>query len=483
MAILVGRLLVKSMDFIVLLALARLLSQAAFGLIGLAMTFVVILEAILDVGLNQVLLKESKISTRMMDTVFTLGVLRGGILAIALCALSIPISLLYGEPRLAALTCVLALAPAFRGARSPAMIFYLRDMDFRWEVGLELFGKLIGGLICILCAATGGGYWALAIGVVLPPVLMNLGSYVVAPYRPRFSMMEWNRFSSFAGWMTVLQFSRAISWQFDKLLLGTFLAPAMFGRYSVAKDLSNTSQQAITPPMLKPLASAFSAKFHDTGKLGTLFVKACTAIFLIASPVFLTLALLSEHVVAVALGDQWSDTGWILRWFSVCAIFATLHRPTESLALVTDQTKPLAIGRVMTIAIRVPLILVGLLLYSWQGAVFALVISEVVTCSVMLQLGCILAKVSLSDLLMALRYRAIALLAMGGLLFWLTPEYVPGATSQSVILQCVFAACISTGAYIAMALVIWRLEGSRSGLESSVLEKLSGVRRLVLREA
>lgn len=475
--IVIGRMAVKAIDLVVLLILARLLSQADFGLIGLAMTFVVVLETVLDIPLNQVLLKEKTISDEMIDTVFTLSVIRGIILAVALCLLSVPISWAYGEPRLILLTCVLSLAPAFRGARSPAMIFYLRRMDFKWDIVNELSGKIIAGVACVGIAATTGSYWALVAGVVLSPVALNLVSYGVAPHRPRFSLSQWHRFSSFTSWMTVSQIGRALTWQFDKLLLGAFLGPATFGRYSVAKDLSNTSQQAIVPPLLKPLASAYSVAHHDAKHLGSFFIKSAHAILLIVGPIFLGLAVLSDHVVLIALGESWEQTGWILRWFSVSAIFAAVHRPVESLALVLDKNKELAIGRIWTILIRIPMILVGCVMYSYQGAVAALVISEVFACLLMLALGCRLVDVKLPILLAKFRGPIAAMLLMGICLIALTPDAHSTIGWISLSWQSMAAGAAAVTVYVVSVLSFWCLEGAPAGLEKSIVTKLASFRK------
>ena len=475
--ILIGRLAIKAIDLVVLLVLARLLTQADFGLIGLAMTFVVILEAVLDVSLSQVLLKEKSVSKAMLDTVFTLGVIRGLILTFALCALAIPIAYAYGEPRLALLTCTLALAPSFRGACSPAMMHYIREMNFKWDILTELTGKIVGAVVCVCVALAIGSYWALVANVVVSPIALNLLSYRVAPYRPKFSLSQWHRFSNFTGWMTLSQFARALSWQLDKILLGMFLGPAVFGKYSVAKDLSNTSQQAIIPPMLKPLTSAFSKAHHDAADLGKLFIKSCSAILLIVGPIFLGLAILSDHVILIALGESWIEASWILRWFSIAAILAAVHRPVESMALMMEKNRDLALRRVVTTLIRLPMILIGCVFYSYQGAIAASVAAGVISFFLMAHLGCRLGNVKISKLLTELRSTAIALVVMGICLVQLAPDISSSDDLFLFILKTLVAGMLATTAYAISVLIFWRIDGSPSGLERLLVHKATSIIR------
>ena len=479
MLIFAGKLLIKSIDFVALLFLARILSQTDFGLIGLAMTFVVVAEAVLDIPLHQILLKERNISPAMLDTVFTLSILRGLLIAILLCGIAYPIGLAYGDARLTPLICVLAIAPAFRGARSPALVFFLREMDFRWEMLVELLGKLIAGITCICLAYQTGSYWALVTGVVLTPITTNLMSYVIAPYSPHLSLAQWHRFSNFTGWTTVSQIARATSWQVDKIMLGSFLSTGLFGKYSVAKDLSNTSQQALLPPILKPLMSACSEAVHRDKDLGQFYLKTCNAILLVVGPAFLILGVLADQVVLIALGDQWSETGWILRWFSFMAVLGAVLRPVESLALVLNQNRAFALVMLLTTAIRVPLIWIGCMMYSYQGAVIALAISEVISFVVMSSVGCKLTNVSLLCQWNALRSTTFALLVMGICLFLLAPEnYIVEENKIFFAIRCVVAVVAALCVYGIAVYSLWWIEGTPDGLQRSLLAKLSKLLRL-----
>ena len=473
--ILGGRLIVKSIDLVVLFVVARLLTQAAFGLIGLAMTFVVVLEAVLDIALIQALLKEKRITRPMLDTVFTLSVIRGLLLAFILGSLAFPIAWLYQEPRLAMLISVLSLAPAMRGARSPALVFYIKELDFSKEILIELTGKFIGGMACIATAWFTQSYWALVVGVVLPPTLMNVFSYVVAPYRPRLTLSKWHRFSSYTGWMTVSQITRAIGWQIDKILLGSFLLPTAFGRYSVAKDLSNTSQNAILPSLLKPLVSACSKHHHASADLGKFFIKSCNAVLLIVGPIFLGLGLCAEHVVLLGLGPQWSESASILRWLSFTAILGAVYRPVDSLALVLERNRDVAMRGMILIAIRLPLVMLGCLLYSWQGAVLALFFSEAISCCLMIHLGCQFTGAHFSDALAAFRNPIAGLALMAASLLWLLPEATLDAGSLTLAVRVLLACVLSAGVYSATVLGGWWMEGAPSGLEKAIMGRLAAL--------
>jgi len=66
-----GKFLARLLDFVSLLVLARLLSPEDFGLVAIATSVLVIVEAILDLPLTQALVRQRSPSDRMFATAFT----------------------------------------------------------------------------------------------------------------------------------------------------------------------------------------------------------------------------------------------------------------------------------------------------------------------------------------------------------------------------------------------------------------------------
>ncbi|WP_267414880.1 oligosaccharide flippase family protein, partial [Sphingomonas sp. GC_Shp_4] len=252
------RLLTKSIDFIALLVLARLLTPADFGLVAIAMTLIFIVEAVLELPINQALVRQSAITQSQLDTAFTLAVLRGLILAALLALAAYPFSFVYGDHRLVGLVLALGWAPVLRGLMSPKLAVYARQIDFRRDFIIDLSGKVVSLAFSIVLAWQTHSYWALVLGTVVTPLVMMITSYLVAPYRPRLSLRDWPIFAGFAGWSTVTQMLSALSWQADRLILGRFATRQQLGTFTLANDLSYIPELALIKPIMRPLMSAFA---------------------------------------------------------------------------------------------------------------------------------------------------------------------------------------------------------------------------------
>jgi O-antigen/teichoic acid export membrane protein len=212
------------------------------------MTLIFIVEAVLELPLSSALLRLPEMTRRAFETAFTLGLLRGLLVAGVMAALAWPIARIYGDDRLVLLVCTLALAPATRGLISPRMILFEKALDFRRKGALELLGKTVAATVAISTAVTTGSYWAVAAGTVATPTVMMICSYIMAPMRPRLTLADWPLFSDLIGWNFVSQTIAAINWQIDRILLPRFTDVASFGRFAAANDLSQLPHQAVIAP-------------------------------------------------------------------------------------------------------------------------------------------------------------------------------------------------------------------------------------------
>src|SRR5687767_11815717 len=79
-----GRLLLRLMSLVSLMVLARLLTPADYGVAALAVTAIGLLQTFSDIRIGQALIGTDEVTPGHLDTAFTLGLLRGVVIALAL---------------------------------------------------------------------------------------------------------------------------------------------------------------------------------------------------------------------------------------------------------------------------------------------------------------------------------------------------------------------------------------------------------------
>ncbi len=366
-----SRLAGRLIDFATLLVLARTLTPSDFGLTALAMTLTVIVDMVLEIPVIQALTRLPEIKKSHLDTAFTLGALRGFALATVVLAAAWPFAHLYNDGRLLPLVAVTAIGPVARSLYSPAMVEYIRRMSFRQVFIAEILGKIIASMVAISAVYLGGGYWAIVAGGMSAAVAATSISYFLAPYRPVLSLSELPDFSTFLGWLSTAQVVAALSWQFDRILLGYSLSKSDLGRYTMASDLSVLPTQSLIGPAMQPVMAAFSRINENRERLRKAYSKASQITMMLAAPACIGMSLTSDLLVEVLLGPQWHEAAIYLQWLALATVLSAFYQPLHSLALATNQTNFVFRYNLIDLCSKIVLMSLGLYFYSLMGVVVA----------------------------------------------------------------------------------------------------------------
>ncbi len=470
-----SRLGTRSIDFVGLLLLANLLLPTDFGMVAVALTLVQIVEAIFEIPITQVLVRSEAITPDLLDTAFTIGLLRGGTLTLALAALAWPFAIVFHDPRLVPLIGFLSLAPAMRGLTSPAMAHYARAIDFRRDLLIEVIGKAVALGCSVPLAIATRSYWALATATVAGPVAMMALSYWFAPYHPRWSLARWGVFSHFVGWMTASQTIGALNWQIDRLLLARFVGKAELGSFSLAGDLAAIPDQAMIKPTARPLLGAFAALQGDAGRLSRAYARSVGMMLTAGLPIALGLSLLAEPVVRLALGPKWQACWPMLQWLALPLIPAMITAPLGSLAMSTGRTETIMHRNVVELVLKIPLIFAGAYCYGTFGLIAGRLTSAVLVLVFCTWLVTRLTRLTIVEQLLGLWRPLGAGGAMVLALFALRP-LLHGL--HGIQLGIGLAGCGGTAVacYLATLFGLWLAYGRPPGVETMIVDLLDHLR-------
>lgn len=369
-----SRFLGRGIDFFTLLILARVLTPADFGLVALAMSLVVVIDAILEIPVTQALVRLEEIDDQHLHTAFTLSMARSVLLATIVFVALWPFAVLNHKPQLIPLIAFLALGPFIKGFYSPAMVHYVRGLGFKQTFLLEFGGKIFAFAAAVVTLFAGGSYWAIAANFVGASAASTLISYWLAPYLPRFSLARLRDFSGFMGWFTAAQLVSAANWQYDRLLIGLASDQASLGRYAVASDVATTPTQSLIGPALQPVMAAFAMISKDRDRLKKAFLKAARFVMMISVPASVGLSLSSDLAIRLMLGANWVEATPYLSILALSVIPIPYFQTLYAACLATDQPHIVFRINVIDLCVRVVLLGAGFYLASSLGVSVARVI-------------------------------------------------------------------------------------------------------------
>jgi len=474
-----ARLISRVIDLLTMLILARLLSPSDFGLVTIAMTVILILEAALEMPLSQALVRLPEIKESYYHTAFTLGLLRGVLLCAVVYVIAVPFASFYKHRELVPLIEFLSLAPAARGVLNPRLAQFAKDLNFKYEFHFELIGKLTAFITGIITAFFTHSYWSIAVCTVATPLVIAGLSYALFPFRPRLTLVDWRIFVDFLGWISLSQVVLAINWQSDQLLLGKLMRPAQLGLFSMANNVTNIPLAALFSPLLRPLLSAFTMLREDRSRLQNSFQSAASAVVAIGLPLLVGQSIIAGPMVRLLLGQKWLDAIPAMSLLSLSLIPLLFGMLLTPLSMALGETRAMVWRNILQMCVKLPLVIMGALKYGFMGVIAARIISESITAIYCMVIIRRLSGLSVTRQLLSCWRTVAAVAYMTLILEIFRPYFDWGIEAPWVAAQLGASVTLGAAAYINCLFLLWWIEGRPQGLETLALGMLAKLRQRI----
>lgn len=306
--------LTRGAGFIRNVLLARVLSPDDFGVFGIALAVLSIVERFSSTGLQSALVQTKRDIGEYLDTTWTVHVLRGALLCAALVLSAQPLAVLLGETRAAPLIAMVGIAVFLRGLENPGMLMYRRELQARY-VFLHRAGPLLLELaVSIGLAIALRSAWALALGLVAGKLAQVVMSYTLHPYRPsvRLHWHQVRELSLYGRWVFLDNLLFLLAYRGDKLIVGKVFGAPSLGLYMLAFSISEVVTIEISRFSQEIAFPAYARMQHDAARVRRAFTLSLDLVASVAFPLAAVLALMAGPLTHVVLGPRWGDVAAIL---------------------------------------------------------------------------------------------------------------------------------------------------------------------------
>lgn len=307
-----GRQAVSSLIF---LLLARLLVPEAFGLIALADLFVSFMRLFIDQGFAQAIVQKEEIEPEHLDSAFWISLAFG----LSLTAINIPVAYLaahlYSEPRLIPVITVISLGFIFNALSSVQEAILSRELAFKSLAIRSFVAISISGVLGISLAYYGFGIWSIVTQQLSYIVIGTITLWSASQWRPglKFSLSHAKELFSFGINIVGFKFVNYFGLRTDDMLIGFFLGPVQLGYYTVAYKILLTMRWVLISVVSRVTLPVFSRLQKEPEKLRKAFYNVTQFSSFFAFPIFIAASVLSPNLIAVFLGEQWSQSIPVMR--------------------------------------------------------------------------------------------------------------------------------------------------------------------------
>lgn len=307
----------QALQFVLFLVLARLLTPADFGLIGMVAVFSAFAMLFTNLGLGAAVVQRSVLRPAHLDSAFWLNVGAGSVLALLFVALAPALAALYGEPRLVALVRVIALSFLLVPATVVQKALLQRAMNFRRLVLIGLVGQTVGGAAAIGLALGGAGVWSLVAHGLVTAAVTSASLWAMSDWRPSFCVerQALQELWTFGGHLTGFNILNYWVRNADDFLIGRYVGAEALGLYGRAYSVMMLPLTRVTGAVGEVMFPALTRMKGDRERSQATYLRAVSAIAFVTFPAMLGLLVVADEFVLGVLGRQWAGAIPILRVF------------------------------------------------------------------------------------------------------------------------------------------------------------------------
>ena len=315
--------------------LARRLSQADYGMVGMLIIFSTVANSLQEGGFTSAIIRKKEVSHADLNAVFWTCTLLSVVLY-ALLFISAPlIAWFYDVPELTSLSryfFLMFVITSF-GIAPRALLF--RNMLMRENTIVVTTALLVSGTVAVIMAFCGFAYWGIATQSILYVTVVTALSYHYARWRPtlKWDFSPIRSIIRFSSKLIITNVFNIVNNNIFAVVLGKLYTPNVVGEYTQANKWNQMGHSFVTS-MLGGIAQPVFAKTNDDiGRQKNIFRKLLRFTAFVSFPAMLGLSLVAEEFIVILLGAKWIGSAQMLRLLAVAGAFIPISTLFSSLLI------------------------------------------------------------------------------------------------------------------------------------------------------
>lgn len=382
---LVGTVAGSGISFLVGIILARILNPVDFGLVGMVTVLLAIATTLTDSGIVTGLIRQPNVSQEDYSTAFYLN-LAIGIGCYLLLFFGAPlIATFFEEPRLVAIVRVASLIIIVNALGFAPQAVLTRNLSFDRLSIASMTSSILSGIISIVAARNGAGYWSLILLVVLRQVFNTIMLWLLSKWHPikSFSKTSLRRLYSFGYKVLIASLISTFQQNIYYLIIGKYFSSTTLGLYNRAESFTSIATSNISGTFSKVFFPALSTIQTEESRFRQSISKINCLTFFISTTIMFFLAALAEPLILLLIGPKWTESIYMLQLLCMASITMPLNSLNRDMLLIKGHSHLLLRLQLEKLVLFLPAIWIafafnvtGLLYYSIFSSIVAFFINS-----------------------------------------------------------------------------------------------------------
>ena len=353
----------QGVTFIVGIILARLLSPAEYGLIGIITIFTVVLTGIVDSGFSNALIRKNDTTQEDYDTMFITNFVMSILLYILLYISAPIISRYFDRLELTDLTRVTGLILIIQAFSLVQNTILTKRIDFKTKTKASVISAVLSGVIGIAMAYTGFGVWSLVGQILSKQLICAILLWILNHWKPTFSFrIDSFRYMWGFGWKLMLSGLLNNIWaQLYQLVVGKFYSPETLGQYTRSKEYASLFSSNFTTIIQRVSFPVLAEVQDDKVRLLVGYRKVISLTMFITAICMFFLGAVADPLIYCLIGSKWDLAARYLPLICISLSLYPLHAINLNLLQVEGRSDIFLILEIIKKVISIGPICLGVL--------------------------------------------------------------------------------------------------------------------------
>lgn len=317
----------QGLQFVISILLARLLTPAEYGLVGIVMIFITLANVTVQSGFSTALIQKKNSDETDFSSVFYFGLCLAAAMYGALFFAAPAIARFYQNDVLVPIVRVLAFV-LFPGSVISVQTAYVsRKMEFKGLFKATICAVVVSGAASIWMAYTGFGIWAIVGQQLSYYVVLMVCLFWTVTWRPGLvcSFVRVVRILSFGWKLLVASLIDTLFNNLYGLIMGKIYNEELLGIYNRGDQFPKLIVNNLGAAIQAVLLPAFSSRQGEAAEVRSMVRRAIRTSSFLVLPMLFGLFAVADTMVLALLGEKWLVCVPYLRIMCVAYSFWPIH--------------------------------------------------------------------------------------------------------------------------------------------------------------
>ncbi len=358
---------------------ARLLAPQDFGVLGIALLSLALMELLTETGINVVLIQPGRELASYIDSAWVVSIVRGIIISALLIILSPLVANFFHSPKSLMVLLILSLVPFIRGFINPTEIIFQKELKFHYEFVFRVLIFAVDAFVSILLVLITKSVLSLVFGMIAGVLFELLVSFVLIKPIPKlnFNREYLSEIFHKGKWVTFYGLFNYVGQNADDIFVGRILGAYTLGIYQLAYKIGTFTVTEITDVVNQVFFPLYSKMFQEKKNLVKVFLNSTFVLSIVVIPISLIIFFFPREVIMILLGSKWLSAVTVLKVLVLYGMLRSIVGYPSSLFLAMSQQKYVAYMTFVRATILCILIVPLIYNFGVLGAAYAAIISVI----------------------------------------------------------------------------------------------------------